>query len=109
MKSIAKTPMRSKKTRRLGPVRVLRSDQYEAFDVNSKLACIQALIPLGLMRIQELLEEEVCGWAGARYVRKSPALPGRRAGSNPGSVRLAGQRHPLRLPCVQQVGGGEIP
>ena len=98
---------RSKKTKRLGPVRVIRPEQYEAFDVDGKLACIRALIPLGLMRIQELLEEEVCTLAGARYARKS-SLPGRRHGSNPGSVQLAGQRHPLRIPRVQHVEGGEI-
>ncbi len=109
MSSIAKSRKRSKKTRRLGPVQVLRPEQYEAFEVNCKLECIQALIPLGLMRIHELLEEEVCLLAGARYTRKSTAFPGRRSGSNPGSVRLAGQRHPLRLPRVQHVAGGEIP
>ena len=90
MSSIAKTTTRSKKTRRLGAVRVIRPKQYEAFDVNSKVECVQALIPLGLMRIQELLEDEVCALAGARYERKGARLPGRRHGSNPGSVRLAG-------------------
>ena len=109
MSSIAKTTKRSKKTRRLGPVRVIRPEQYEVFDVNSKLECIQALIPLGLMRIQELLEDEVCALAGARYERKASRLPGRRHGSNPGSVRLAGQRHPFKIPRVQHVAGGEIP
>ena len=109
MSSIAETKKRSKKTKRLGPAHVLRSDQYAAFDVNSKLECIQALIPLGLMRIQELLEDEVCALAEARYERKVSRLPGRRHGSNPGSVRLAGQRHPCQLPRVQYVGGGEIP
>ena len=109
MSSIAETKKRNKKTKRLGPVHVLRSDQYAVFDVNSKLECIQALIPLGLMRIQELLEDEVCALAGARYERKASRLPGRRHGSNSGSVRLAGQRHPFRLPRVQDVGGGEIP
>jgi len=108
MSSIAKTTKRSKKTRRLGPVRVIRPEQYEAFDVNSKLECIQALIPLGLMRIQELLEDEVCALAGARYERKASRLPGYRHGSNPGSVRLAGQRHPFPIPRVQYVGGGEM-
>ncbi len=108
MSSIAKTTTRSKKTRRLGAVRVIRPEQYEAFDVNSKLECIQALIPLGLMRIHELLEDEVCALAGARYERKASRLPGHRHGSNPGSVRLAGQRHPFPIPRVQHVGGGEI-
>lgn len=59
MRSITETTTRSKKTRRLGPVRGLRPDQYEAFDVDSKLECIRALIPLGLMPVQEFLEEKV--------------------------------------------------
>jgi len=109
MRSIAETKRRSKKTTRLGPVRVIRPEQYAAFDVNSKVECIQALIPLGLMRIQELLEDEVCALAGARYERKGSRLPGRRHGSNPGSVQLAGQRHPFPIPRVQHVAGGEIP
>lgn len=109
MSSIAQSKKRSKKTRRLGAIQVFRQEQYEALEVDSKLECIQALIPLGLMRIHELLEEEVCTLAGAKYERKSSALPGRRSGSNPGSVRLGGQRHPLRLPRVQHVSGGEMP
>ncbi len=108
MESIPESRPRSKKTKRLGPVRVIRPGQYEAFDVNSKVECIQALIPLGLMRIQELLEEEVRTLAGARYARKASHLPGYRHGSNPGSVQLAGQRHPFRIPRVQHVKGGEI-
>ncbi len=108
MSSIAKTTTRSKKTKRLGRVRVIRPEQYAAFAVNSKVECIQALIPLGLMRIHELLEDEVCTLAGCRYTRKASRLPGRRHGSNPGSVRLAGQRHPFKIPRVQHVAGGEI-
>jgi len=109
MSSIAEIKRRSKKAKRLGPVRVIRAEQYADFDVNSKVECIQALIPLGLMRIHELLEDEVCALAGARYERKASRLPGRRHGSNPGSVRLAGQRHPFKIPRVQHVAGGEIP
>jgi transposase-like protein len=109
MSSIAKTTTRSKKTKRLGPVQILRPEEYAEFDVETKMECIQALIPLGLMRIQELLEDEVCALAGARYERKASRLPGYRHGSNPGSVRLAGQRHPFKIPRVQHVAGGEIP
>ncbi len=96
MSSIAKTTKRSKKTKRLGPVQVLRPEEYAGFDVETKMECIQALIPLGLMRIQELLEDEVRALAGLKYTRKAASgLSGYRHGSNPGSVRLAGQRHPL--------------
>jgi len=82
-------------------VQVLRPEEYADFDVETKVACIQALLPLGLMRIHELLEEEVCALAGARYERKASRLPGRRRGNNPGSARLAGQRHPFKIPRVQ--------
>ncbi len=111
MSSIAKTTKRRKKTKRLGPVKILRAEEYADFDVETKVECIQALIPLGLMRIRELLEDEVRTLAGIRYARKVAAqLPGYRHGSNPGSVRLAGQRHPCKIPRIQSVeGGGEIP
>jgi transposase-like protein len=88
-------------------VKVLRPEQYEAFAVDTKVECIRALIPLGLLHVQALLEEEVCTLAGVRYARKSPHLPGRRHGSNPGSVRLAGQQIPLRIPRVRQADGKE--
>ena len=109
MSSIANPTTRSKKTTRLGAVQVIRLDQDEALDVDSKLECIRALIPLGFMHVRAALEEEVWTLAGLRYARKTPELPGRRHGSNAGSVPLAGQRHPLRLPRVQHKRGGEIP
>ena len=109
MRSIAKTTKRSKKIQRLAPVQVIRPEQYDAFDVESQVEGIRALIPLGLMHVREVLETEVCTLVGARYARKTPGLPGRRHGSNPGSVQLAGQRHPLRIPRVQHKNGGEIP
>ena len=108
MRSITNPRNRSKKTKRLGPASELGAKDYEAFAVDSKLECIRALIPLGLMHLHELLEEEVCALAGIRYARKDANLPGRRHGSNPGSVQLAGQRYPLRLPRVQHHQGGEI-
>lgn len=71
MSVIAKSQKRSKKTKRLGVVQVIRPDQYEAFDVESKIECIRALIPLGLMNALEALEEEVCILPRARYVWKT--------------------------------------
>ena len=66
MSSMAIPTTRRKKSRRLGPGQVMHADQYEALDVDSKGAGIQALIPLGLMHVREVLEEEVCLLAGAR-------------------------------------------
>ena len=47
--------------------------------------------------------------AGARYARKDASIGGRRHGSNPGTVRLAGQRVPIRVPRVRSVAGSEVP
>ena len=71
--------------------------------MDSKVECIRALIPLGLMHVQEVLEEEVCTWAGARYARKTPDLPGRRHGSNPGQCAAGGATaSPADSPCAAQ-------
>ena len=75
----------------------------------SKVEMIRALIPLGLMHVEELLDEEVKALAGERYARKEATLRGRRHGSNPGTVGLGGQRVPVRVPRVRSVAGGEIP
>ena len=47
MRRIAKSKKRSKKTQCLGATSVLRAEHYKAFDVDSKVECIRALIPLG--------------------------------------------------------------
>ena len=47
--------------------------------------------------------------AGERYARKDPSVGGRRHGSNPGTVGLAGQRVPIRVPRIRHVMEREIP
>lgn len=95
-----------KKVRRLGEVRVVRRPEYESMELDSKAELIRALIPLGLMHIQELLDNEVMLLAGVRHARDG--APGVRYGSNPGSVQLAGQRVPIRVPRVRGPQG-ELP
>ena len=71
---------------------------------------IQALIPVGLMAVSGALEAEVTALAGERYRREGgqPGLP--RHGTNPGSVRLGGQRVPIRVPRVRNLAmGTEVP
>ena len=70
---------------------------------------IRALVQLGLLHVQELLDQEVTALAGARYARKDESVEGRRHGSNPGTVGLAGQRVPIRVPRIRHVVGSEIP
>jgi len=75
MKCISESQPRSKKAKRLGPMHVIPPDQYEAFDVDTTVEGLRALIPLGLMQVHTLLEAEVCTLASTRYARKSPQVP----------------------------------
>ena len=50
---------------------------------------IRSLVPLGLMHVEEMLDDEVTALAGARYARKDASIGGRRHGSNPGTVGLS--------------------
>jgi putative transposase len=61
------------------------------------------------MHAWELLNREVQELAGAWYERKESEVRGRRHGTNPGTVRVAGQRVPIRVPRVRSLGGAEIP
>lgn len=69
------------------------------------LAMVQALIPLGLLAVQQLLEQEVSALAGARYAHHDahhdahPAIV--RWGRQPGSIYLADQKLPIRVPRVR--------
>ncbi len=70
-------------------------------DVNTRVALIQALIPLGLQAVEEVLQQVVRTLAGPRYARddRSPHLV--RWGQQPGSVYLADQKLPIHVPRVR--------
>ena len=89
-----------KRKRSLVEVRVLRREEYEGLELNAKVELIRSLIPLGMMHVQMLLEEEVEALAGRRYAHADGAR-GTRHGSNPGTVVLDGQRVPIRVPRVR--------
>ena len=101
MKSVDKNSKKSKKSRRLGEPRVMGIEGYSGLEVNAKVEMIRALIPLGLMHVQEVLEREVEELAGERYHRGDARPELVRQGSNPGSVKWAGQRHAMRIPRVR--------
>ena len=56
---------------------------------DSRLLLIQQLIPIGLMAVEEALQEEVSRMVGERHSREGSL---KRWGSNPGSVFLGNQR-----------------
>ena len=88
---------------------MMRREEYAEIEVDTKAELIRSLVPLGLMHVHELLDEEVRALAGERYSRKEESIRGRRHGSNPGTIGLAGQRVPIRIPRVRSVDGSEIP
>ena len=109
MSSVLRSVRKRKKGRRLGAVDVIDRAEYAQLEVDAKVELIRSLVPLGLMHIEELLDEEVTALAGERYARKDASVGGRRHGSNPGTVGLAGQRVPVRVPRLRHVAGSEIP
>lgn len=100
MKRVHKVSPRSKQ-KVLGEPQVITPQEYHDGDLNSKAELIKQLIPLGLLHVSQLLQQEVDDLVGPRYARgrENPHLV--RHGHNPGSVKLAGQRHPLTVPRVR--------
>lgn len=78
--------------------------------VDTVVEVIQALIPLGLMHVEEALQAEVVRLAGGRY-RRGERPPGHvRWGRQGGSVYLADQKLPIWVPRVRnRLTGKELP
>ncbi len=109
MQSVLRSVKKRKKSRCLGEPEIVNRGEYGELELDARVELIRALVRIGLMHVGELLDHEVTELAGARYCRKDPSVTGRRHGSNPGSVRLAGQSVPIRVPRVRSESGGEIP
>lgn len=72
-----------------------------AEEIDSRVEVIQALIPLGLEAVNNLLQKEVRSLAGERYRRERP-LPGRvRWGRQRSSVYLSDQKIPVMAPRIR--------
>ena len=109
MRSVLRPVRKRKKGRTLGPVDIVRREDYADLELDAKVELIRSLVPLGLMHVEEVLDAGVTALAGERYARKDASIGGRRHGGNPGTVGLAGQRVPIRVPRIRRVAGGEIP
>src|SRR5574340_1168507 len=71
--------------------------------IDTKVALIQELIPLGLLHVQESLQQEVELLAGPRYARAG-GMPGVvRYGKQPGSVYLADQKLGIAVPRLRNL------
>ena len=104
MSSVLRSVRKRKKGRTWA--RSTSSTESAELEVDAKVELIRSLIPLGLMHIEELLDDRA---GGERYARKDPSVGGRRHGSNPGTVGLAGQRVPIRVIRIRHVTEREIP
>lgn len=79
-------------------------------ELDTRVALIQELIPLGLCYVQETLEDEVVALAGKRYARKEGRWEQVRWGQQAGSVYLRDQKLPVLVPRVRtRKGGPEVP
>ena len=63
MSSVLRSVRKRKKGRTLGAVDVIDREGYAELEVDAKVELIRSLIPLGLMHIEELLDEEVTALA----------------------------------------------
>jgi transposase-like protein len=72
----------------------------KTMDIDVKTELIQALIPLGLWHLKEVLEQEVTALAGERYKRQGMAGCDR-WGKQWGSVYLRDQKVPIQVPRVR--------
>lgn len=76
-------------------------------DLNIRTEMIQALIPLGLEAVNDLLQKEVEALAGARYSRAGGRPGHDRWGSQCGSVYLTDQKLTVKVPRVRNVITGQ--
>jgi transposase-like protein len=78
--------------------------------VDSRVELIQALIPLGLEAVNDVLQAEVKALAGQRYRRGDGQAGYARWGSQRGSVYLADHKVAVRVPRVRDLRAGqEVP
>src|SRR5712692_11395859 len=96
-----------RKGKHVGPVPV---PVTAAPDIDSRVALIQALIPVGLERVHELLQEEVEQVAGQWYQRQGRQPGYVRWTPQRGSIYLADQKIPISVPRVRdRLRGQEVP
>ena len=79
-------------------------------DLDTRVALIQALIPVALDRVHEALKEEVQSLAGERYGRRGRQPGHVRWTPQRGSIYLADQKIPIQVPRVRdRLRNQEVP
>ncbi len=75
-------------------------------EVDTRVELIQALIPIGLEAVNEVLQQEVCRLAGERYRRAGGVAGHARWGAQRGSVYLADHKVAITVPRVRDTHRG---
>jgi len=108
MKSIVRIGGKGK-SKRVEPIEVMDQEAYHALDVDTRLALIQELIPVGLMHVGKELMAEVRTLAGDKHKRNG-CVGCDRWGFQAGSVYVAEQRCRIKVPRVRDtVNRREVP
>ena len=55
--SVLRAVRKRKKVRKLGSVNIIHREAYADLELDAKVELIRSLVPLGLMHVQELLDQ----------------------------------------------------
>jgi transposase-like protein len=75
--------------------------------IDAKLQLLRHHAEMARLLAENILEGEVQALAGERHDRKSAGNSLRRWGTNPGSIRVDGERVPIEVPRVRDVKAGK--
>jgi len=103
MRSVMKIGANGKGGRKVGAT----APEAERLAIDARAELIQALIPIGLEAVSELLQQEVTALAGARYGRGGGRAGYARWGRQRGSVYLGDQKVAVTVPRVRDLGRGQ--
>lgn len=100
---------RGRKEKIKGEVKIPSRSEVRGMELDSKVEMIRSLIPLGLMAVSDVLEQELDKLTGTRYSRQGGEEGNVRYGKNPGSVYLGGQKVPFKVARVRnQLNNEEV-
>ena len=104
MKKVNKTRERSNAKDRVEAYKELVQGDFE---FSTRLTLIQQLIPLGLVAVEEIPQEEVTHSAGEPFIREGSR---QRRSSNPGIIYLGDQKVAIEVPRVRdKANNQEVP
>ena len=100
MRSIVRIAGRGKRMEGQEPAQVTDAEGIAA-GLNGRVELIQALIPLGLEAVEDVLQREVTALAGERYARGGGQAGHARWGKQAGSVYLSDHKVSIDVPRVR--------